>query len=85
MGQIDRDYWYRPKEFRNKGANESPAFDDLFQATRIQWSPQKSNASQPRRWHWFEFFVGILLSVIAICTYPVQIFTAVQWVLVMLR
>lgn len=83
MGQKDRDYWYNPREFRGRRKLETQVMGDLFSSE--SHTAAMKRAGKKRSWHWLEFLIGIAFSLAVVIVYPVQIFTAVQWFLMLMR
>lgn len=74
MAQDERDYWYRPKEFR---ARVSP---DLMKSI---WPKKEPKRADDYNWHWFEVFIGASAVLTVVLVFPEQFYSVVDWLIAM--
>ncbi|WP_240224663.1 hypothetical protein [Rheinheimera hassiensis] len=65
MAQDERDYWYRPKEFRasHKGSGQNVA-------SHPDVALSKGQNNNDVSWHWFEFVLGFVVCVGLLLFFP---------------
>jgi hypothetical protein len=66
MAQDERDYWYRPKEFRS----ECKALDNRTASSPSGTTLPGERCDSDVSWHWFEFILGFVVCIGLLLFFP---------------